>query len=75
MYKFIPFLDEESFWSVFSDYSDEIPSKEHLDCAFNLFYERIKGVYFLPKSQEAHDTLRWYLSPWYPVSFVCKIRH
>jgi hypothetical protein len=88
MYKFIPYLDENSFWSIFVDYSynnwfprypraqdvHTMPTEEHLDNAYNLFHEGITHAYFLPKSQEATEALRLYLSPWFPVSLVYKMR-
>lgn len=87
MYKFIPFLDENSFWSIFSDYSHNglsryprthhaqtMPTEEHLNYAFELFHEQITGAYFLPRSIEANDTLRLYLTPWFPVFLVYKVR-
>ncbi len=87
MYKFIPYLDENSFWSILSDYSyncfpvhlhahhmQTMPTEEHLNYAFELFHERITSVYFLPRSQEATEALQWYLSPLFPVFWVYKIR-
>ena len=87
MYKFIPFLDEQSFWSISVHYSynwfprysraqyvHTMPTEEHLNVAFELFHERITHAYFLPRSQEATDALRWYLSPLFPVFWVYKIR-
>ncbi len=87
MYKFIPFLDEKSFWSIFIHYSYNwlsrypcsntscaMPAVERLNSAFELLQERIKTARFLPRSPEASEALRWYLSPWFPVSLVYKMR-
>lgn len=74
MYKFIPFLDSKSFWSIFVDYSHSVPTEEHLNDAFNLFYERITNAYMLPRSREATEALRYYLEPLFPVSLLCMLR-
>lgn len=74
MYQFIPFLNDKSFWLIFEDYSDAIPTEEHLDNAYKLLHERIKGAYFLPRSQEATEALRLYLCSWFPAALLYKIR-
>lgn len=87
MYKFIPFLNEQSFWSIFIDYSYNwlsryprprsahiMPTEEHLNSAFALLHERITGAFIFPRSQEATDALQWYLSPLFPVSLLYKVR-